>query len=292
MSRIQGGALVPQVELFPLDELVRPVIERASLADPSSRIVSEIPDDLPPVQVDGALLDRVLTNLVDNAARHAPPGSTVRLRAAAGPDNTVAITVEDGGPGVPDEAMESIFERFARIDERPTRDRRGFGLGLAVVRGLVEAMGGHARATRERARRARRHGDDSLRPGAPQPMSPDAPLLLLVEDDDLTRRLWRGTSPATGTASRSSQTARERWSPGSGHDRISSCSTSACRASTGCPWSSGFDAMRPPRSSSSRRATRSSTRLRRSTRAPTTSLRSRSACRSSGLESGLPFGGS
>lgn len=169
MSRIQGGALVPQVELFPLDELVRPVIERASFADPSSRIVSEIPDDLPPVQVDGALMDRVLSNLVENAVRHAPPGSTVRLRAAAGSDSAVAITVEDGGPGVPDEALESIFERFSRVDERPTRDRRGFGLGLAVVRGLIESMGGSARATRSELGGLAVTVTVPADPGAPQP---------------------------------------------------------------------------------------------------------------------------
>ena len=100
----------------------------------------------------------------------------------------MAITVEDGGLGVPDAELDSIFERFARIDERPARDRRGFGLGLAVVRGLIEAMGGAAPSDAERARRARRDSDGSRRPGNLAAMSPDAPLLLLVEDDETTRR--------------------------------------------------------------------------------------------------------
>ena len=149
MSRIQAGMLVPQLELFPLADLVEPAVERAS-APPSSRpIIADIPDDLPPVRVDGALLDRIVSNLLDNAVAHAPAQAPIRVCARPSADETVALTVEDGGPGVPDGDLDAIFDRFRRLDLIGAGDGRpGFGLGLAVVRGLTEAVGGSVRAGR------------------------------------------------------------------------------------------------------------------------------------------------
>lgn len=147
LSRIRGGVLVPQTELFPIEELVIPAVERSS---PPARgpIAVDITPGLPPALVDGALMDRVLANLLDNALKYAPPDAPIRVHAAPGADGCIDVTVEDGGPGVPDAALGAIFERFARMEGRSGRDRRGFGLGLAVVRGLVEAMAGSVRASR------------------------------------------------------------------------------------------------------------------------------------------------
>jgi two-component system sensor histidine kinase KdpD len=149
MSRIQAGMLVPNLELFPLADLVEPAVERTS-ARPSPRpIIADIPDDLPPVRVDGALLDRIVSNLLDNAVAHAPPPAPIRVCARPSADGTVALIVEDGGPGVPDRDLDAIFDRFRRLDRIDAAGaRHGFGLGLAVVRGLTEAMGGSVRAER------------------------------------------------------------------------------------------------------------------------------------------------
>lgn len=149
MSRIQAGMLVPQLELFPLADQLEPAIERI-LARPSPRpIITDIPDDLPPVRVDGALLDRIVSNLLDNAIAHAPAPAPIRVCARPSADEMVALTVEDGGPGVPDEHLDVVFDRFRRLDPvKPADARPGFGLGLAVVRGLTEAMGGSVRAER------------------------------------------------------------------------------------------------------------------------------------------------
>ncbi len=148
MSRIQGGALVPEIEIIPLTELIGPAVERASTAAHDRPIEVDLPPDLPDVRADAALLDQVVANLLDNAAKYAGDGSVIRVRAQPLPDGLVALTVEDGGPGVPDDALASIFDRFSRIDQPGQGARRGFGLGLAVVRGMVEAMGGHAHAAR------------------------------------------------------------------------------------------------------------------------------------------------
>ena len=148
MSRIQGGALVPEIEVIPLSELIGPAVERASAAAHDRPIHVDLPVDLPDVQADAALLDQVVANLLDNAVKYAGDGTAIRVKAARLSEDLVALTVEDGGPGVPDEALGSIFDRFSRIDRPGQGARRGFGLGLAVVRGLVEAMGGSARADR------------------------------------------------------------------------------------------------------------------------------------------------
>jgi two-component system sensor histidine kinase KdpD len=102
--------------------------------------------DLPPVAIDPVFIDQVLTNLLENAARHAPPGATIRVRAAAVDSDWVRVTVEDDGPGVPTDALAHLFEKFSRIPRPGDGSRPGSGIGLAVVRGLVEAMGGRVAA--------------------------------------------------------------------------------------------------------------------------------------------------
>jgi two-component system sensor histidine kinase KdpD len=146
MSRIQAGALVPQIEVLPLDEIVAPAVDRLSRPRAGDRPTVEIPPDLPSVRADPVLLDQVVANLLENAAKHAGDGAPIRIMAARD-GATVRLTVEDGGPGVPDEALPGLFDRFHRV-ARTDGARAGFGLGLAVVRGLVEAMGGKATAER------------------------------------------------------------------------------------------------------------------------------------------------
>jgi two-component system sensor histidine kinase KdpD len=107
----------------------------------------DVPDTLPPVLADAVLLDVVVTNLLDNVSAHSAPDAAVSIRAAE--DNgMVRLTVEDGGPGVPAEALGSLFERFRRGPTRSTGSRRGLGIGLSVVRGLVDAMAGQVSADR------------------------------------------------------------------------------------------------------------------------------------------------
>ena len=102
-----------------------------------------------PVLVDPVLLDGALSNVLENAAKYVPGDAVVRVTTHALPDEPyVRLTVDDAGPGVPDAALDRVFEKFYRAPGTPGGSRSGTGVGLAVVRGLLEATGGRVRARR------------------------------------------------------------------------------------------------------------------------------------------------
>lgn len=146
LSRIAAGGIHPDLEPHELWSAVEPAVTRlrSSLGDREVRIV--VPDTLPLVLADAVLLDVILTNLLDNVSAHAAPVASVSISAAADADGMVRLVVEDGGPGVPAEALGELFDRFRRIPPRSEGSRRGLGIGLSVVRGLVEAMAGEVSA--------------------------------------------------------------------------------------------------------------------------------------------------
>jgi two-component system sensor histidine kinase KdpD len=145
LSRIEAGALRPTTSAFVLADLVEAAIGRSAAGRRQIPVELELPADLPPIEVDDVLFDQVLANLLDNADRYAGPAATIRVSAWLVGDE-VAMTVEDGGPGVPDEALGRLFDKFYRAPRSGEGARRGTGTGLAVVRGLLEAMGGTATA--------------------------------------------------------------------------------------------------------------------------------------------------
>jgi len=150
LSRIEGGALHPSLELYDLADLVAPVVERLGPMLGLGAVAVEIDDALPPVRVDALFVDQIVTNLLENAARHAP-GRSIRVSASSIADDAVELVVEDGGPGVPVATLPRIFDRFYRVPRRQgAREGGGSGVGLAVVRGLAEAMGGLADARMSR----------------------------------------------------------------------------------------------------------------------------------------------
>jgi signal transduction histidine kinase len=106
-------------------------------------VVAELPDGLPLVRVDEARLEQILANLLRNGTRHTPPGGIVAVMAAAEKDG-IRIEVRDTGEGIPPQELPHIWERFYRGENARTEDSRGAGLGLALVKELVEAMGGTA----------------------------------------------------------------------------------------------------------------------------------------------------
>src|SRR5579875_173406 len=135
MSRIHTGAVQPFLRPTALEEVAP--LALAGLAD-AERVQLDIPEDLPLIATDPGLLERVLANLVANALRHSPPhlppAVVARIRG-----EKVRIDVVDHGPGIPPHARDRVFQPFQQLD-----DRRGggVGLGLAVARGFVEALGG------------------------------------------------------------------------------------------------------------------------------------------------------
>ncbi len=132
-SRIQAGAVT--VRLLPVG--VDEVVGRALLDQPAGAAAVDIPDDLPLVLVDPALLERVVANLVDNAVKHSPAGSAVTV-AARESGEAVSLLVADHGAGVPPDLWEAMFAPFQRLDDRDAG--AGAGLGLAIVRGFAAAM--------------------------------------------------------------------------------------------------------------------------------------------------------
>ena len=140
LSRIEGGALKPELEPCDLADVVGQVVKRARVT-PSKRILVELPDPLSPVLVDQLYLGQVLANLLSNALRHTPSGGLVRLAATVGPDGGV-LSVTDTGDGIEAGHLPYVFERFYRTDTARARDAGGTGIGLAISSEIARAHGG------------------------------------------------------------------------------------------------------------------------------------------------------
>jgi two-component system sensor histidine kinase KdpD len=145
LSRIEAGSLQPELEPLVLADAVGPVVDRLRPILGDRPITISIPDELPPVRADAVLLDGLLTNLVENVARHATPPAPLRISATA-EGGLVRLAVEDGGPGVPAAERDRLFEKFYRSPAAAESSRRGLGVGLAIVRGMTEAIGGTVNA--------------------------------------------------------------------------------------------------------------------------------------------------
>ncbi|MFD9218358.1 DUF4118 domain-containing protein, partial [Streptomyces sp. NPDC059544] len=135
MSRLETATVTPVIRETDLDE----VVPMALRGVPEGSVELDIPETLPMVAVDRGLLERAVANIVENAVKYSPDGGPVLVSASAIADR-VELRVVDRGPGVPDEAKERIFGAFQRYGDAPRG--AGVGLGLAVARGFVEAMGG------------------------------------------------------------------------------------------------------------------------------------------------------
>ncbi|MET0965449.1 MAG: DUF4118 domain-containing protein [Nakamurella sp.] len=137
LSRLQTGVLVPLRHAVSVDE----VVHRALIGIPMDRIRDAMPDDLPLVDTDAGLLERVIANITANAVRHSPDGAAVRVMAGEisdGQGSRVQIRIADSGPGVARGDREAMFAPFQRLGDVPAGS--GVGLGLAVARGLAEAV--------------------------------------------------------------------------------------------------------------------------------------------------------
>jgi two-component system sensor histidine kinase KdpD len=135
-SRVQAGAVHVFYRPVGLDEVVASAL--TGLRAGTDRVLVDISESLPDVQTDPDLLERVVANLVENALTWSPLESPVRVSAGA-VSGRVDLRISDRGPGIPTSAREQVVLPFQRLGDSPNRD--GVGLGLAVARGLLEAMG-------------------------------------------------------------------------------------------------------------------------------------------------------
>jgi len=143
MARIESGEVRFNLEWQALEEVVGSALRACGVALREHRVEVRLPADLPLVQFDAVLIERVLCNLVENAAKYTPPGSRIRI-AAQQRNDLVEVTVSDDGPGLRAGSEEAIFEKFTRGERESALP--GVGLGLAICRAIVEAHGGHIRA--------------------------------------------------------------------------------------------------------------------------------------------------
>ncbi len=143
MSRIEGGALKPEKEWYPINELIQDVVARMQPVLQGRVVHTDLPADLPPVKLDYLQIDQVLTNLLENAVRYTPAESPIDIGVRLDGEYML-ISVADRGPGIPAADVERVFDKFYRVMETQTKATRtsGSGLGLAVCKGLVEAHGG------------------------------------------------------------------------------------------------------------------------------------------------------
>lgn len=143
LSRIQGGALRPRKEWADLAEIVAAVVDRLAPRLPGHPIEVALPDELPLLPCDYARVDQVLSNLIENAAAYAPPGTPIAITAQS-QEGGVLVRVQDHGPGIAALEQERVFEPFYR-GAATEGLHTGSGLGLAICRGIVEAHGGWIR---------------------------------------------------------------------------------------------------------------------------------------------------
>ncbi|CAN5613695.1 sensor histidine kinase [soil metagenome] len=136
LARLESGAVKPEIERFSLPELVQDVFQKFELAAEAKqiRLTPDIGADVPMIAADVGMIERVLTNLLDNAIRHTPIGGEVEVKLRRD-DSGVAVQIADNGPGVPPPMHQHLFER----PSFQTRDRNSSGgLGLVIVQRILQ----------------------------------------------------------------------------------------------------------------------------------------------------------
>jgi two-component system sensor histidine kinase KdpD len=143
MARLQSGAVQLNRHWLPLQEVVGSALASLDEVLAGREVAVDLPAELPLVELDAVLIERVLVNLLENAVKYTPPGGPIRVAARAA-GRQVEIDVSDSGPGFPAGREEKLFDKFERGDRESATP--GVGLGLAICKAIVEAHGGRISA--------------------------------------------------------------------------------------------------------------------------------------------------
>lgn len=145
LARIEAGEMHLRRRWGSVEEIITTALERAAPLTSEHRIHVRLDDGLPTVRVDDRTVAEVVYTLVDNAAKYSPPGTQINVEAKSADEQTVELSVEDEGRGIPLELRERVFDKFFRAmrdGDTGTHQPSGTGMGLAIAKGIVEAHGG------------------------------------------------------------------------------------------------------------------------------------------------------
>jgi len=152
MTKLESGAVTPKLAPHDLREIVGSALHRAEKILAGHHVELELGANLPMLALDAVLFEQAIFNVLDNAAKYSPFGSTIRIEAWRDTES-VTLQIKDEGEGIPPEEVERIFDKFYRV-QKGDQVRAGTGLGLAISRGFIEAMKGTIAA----GNRSDRHG--------------------------------------------------------------------------------------------------------------------------------------
>jgi two-component system sensor histidine kinase KdpD len=144
MTRLGYGALKPKLDWVDLHDVVGSAIERLKQALSPYNVTTDVKPDMRLLYVDPILIEQVMVNVLDNAAKYSSAGGAIQIRAFER-DDLAVIQIIDKGPGIPEREREMIFDMFYRVKAGDNRIA-GTGLGLAICRGLMQAQGGTIQA--------------------------------------------------------------------------------------------------------------------------------------------------
>lgn len=224
MSRIVSGTLRLDMRPVDIDAIIRAAVETLAPAATGRRqqVTLQLAPSLPPLRGDAARLQQVVWNLLSNAIKFSPEGSQVSIATVAD-DGNVDIVVQDNGEGIAPGFLPFAFDRFRQQDGSITRSHGGLGLGLSIVRQLVELHGGSVRAESEGPGRGATftvslpvadtaHATSRVDPApAPEPVAPrlEGVEVLVVEDHADMRALIRSALEQAGANVREAVSAAE-----------------------------------------------------------------------------------
>lgn len=140
VTRLEGGEVKLKLDYYFVPELVGSALKQAGTMLKGHRVTTDIDNALPALWVDGLLIEQLLINLLENAGKYTPVGSTVTIHAKRIAEKWVEIAVEDNGPGIPADQEQNIFDKFTSFAAQ--QNTYGAGLGLTICRAIVNVHGG------------------------------------------------------------------------------------------------------------------------------------------------------
>jgi two-component system sensor histidine kinase KdpD len=142
MSRIESGRISLRLDWYDVNDLFHRVTQSLKQELQPYRLVTSVPDEMPLVRIDFALMEHVLINLLLNSSQHSKQGSDLKLEASH-ENGELIIRVSDSGPGFPGKSLPHLFDKFFRVEGSPAG---GLGLGLSIVKGIVDVHKGTVKA--------------------------------------------------------------------------------------------------------------------------------------------------